>query len=45
MNERATERRVVATGTESDGSTGLSIALAERPSISVVTVDTEALSD
>ena len=45
MNERATERRVVATGTESDGSTGLSMALAERPSISVVTVDTEALSD
>ncbi|WP_277541029.1 sensor histidine kinase [Haloarcula laminariae] len=39
MNEQAPERRVAVAGTESGGSSGLPAALADRSSVTVVTVD------
>ena len=41
MNERAPERRVAVTGTDSGGSTGLPAALSERSAVTVATVDAE----
>lgn len=45
MSERAAGSRVVITGSESDGTTGLPAALADSAPVTVVTVGREGLSD